>query len=271
MKIYVTLLMFLTATSLIGLSQKKNTNHDISCYDGNGFSTTQRNMEESLLSSTTVTVDEELEIGKAVYDQMGNEHTIRTSGADYDKVYSIMNRLIAQIPRFNNPSKNENFDKYKPYYKIYIIESDEINAFTAGARIFITTGIYTFCKNDSELAAIIGHEISHNELGHIGKHVKRQKGAQIFGNFGGLAYMVANVLNTPFGQIDEGHCDLFGMDLSKSADFQPCKTIDLWERMAEQSGEKTFMNLFSSHPYSGDRAKCAKNHLEKNYSLKCNR
>ena len=61
------------------------------------------------------------------------------------------------------------------------------------------------------------------------------------------------------------------LDLAKSADFQPCKTIDLWERMAEQSGEKTFMNLFSSHPYSGDRAKCAKNHLEKNYSLKCNR
>ena len=271
MKTLVILLMIVTFTSTIGLSQKKKTNHDISCYDGNGFSSTQRNIEENFLSSISVTVDEELEIGKAAYDQMGNEHKIRTSGDDYEKVNSIMNQLITQIPKFNNPSKNDNYGKYKPYYKIYIIESDEINAFTAGARIFITTGIYSFCKNDSELAAIIGHEISHNELGHIGKHVKRQKGAQIFGGFGGVAYMVANLLNTPFGQIDEGHCDLFGMDLSKSADFSPCKTIDLWERMAEQSGEKTFVNLFSSHPYSGDRAQCAKNHLEKNYSLKCNR
>jgi hypothetical protein len=59
------------------------------------------------------------------------------------------------------------------------------------------------------------------------------------------------------------------MDLAKSAGFLPCKTIDLWERMAEKSGEKTFMNLFSSHPYSGDRAKCAKNHLESNHNLNC--
>jgi predicted Zn-dependent protease len=271
MKKFITLIVFVIIGYSLGLSQKKSTNHDISCYDGNGFSSTQRNIEENFLSSTSVTVDEELEIGKAVYDEMGNEHKIRTSGDDYDKVNNIMNRLITQIHKFNNPSKNDNYGKYKQYYKIYIIESDEINAFTAGARIFITTGIYTFCKNDSELAAIIGHEISHNELGHIGKHVKRQKGAQILGGFGGLAYMVGNILTTPFGQIDEGHCDLFGMDLSKSADFQPCKTIDLWERMAEQSGEKTFLNLFSSHPYSGDRAACARNHLEKNYSQKCNR
>jgi predicted Zn-dependent protease len=268
MKIIVSLFVC-TIISVNCFSQKKNTNHDISCYDENGFSLTQRTLEESLLRSQSVSVEEELEVGKAVYDQMGSEHTIKTYGSQYDKVYSIMNRLIAQISKFNNPSKNENFGKYKTHYKIYIIESDEINAFTAGARIFVTTGIYNFCNNDSELAAIIGHEISHNELGHIGMHLKRQKGAEVFGDFGGLAYVVGHILNTPFGQIDEGHCDLFGMDLAKSAGFLPCKTIDLWERMAEKSGEKTFMNLFSSHPYSGDRAKCAKNHLESNHNLNC--
>jgi predicted Zn-dependent protease len=73
----------------------------------------------------------------------------------------------------------------------------------------------------------------------------------------------------PFGQTDEGHCDLFGMDLSKSAGFAPCYTIDLWERMAKKSGDKSFMNLFSSHPYSGDRASCAEKHLSKNYKLNC--
>ncbi len=268
MKITFILLSLLVA-STIGFSQKKNTNHDISCYDENGFSLTQRSMEESFLRSANVSVDDELEVGKAVYDQMGSEHTIKTAGVQYDKVLNIMNKLTSQISKYNNPSKNDNFGKYKSHYKIYIIESDEINAFTAGARIFVTTGIYNFCKNDSELAAIIGHEISHNELGHIGMHLKRQKGAQVFGDFGGLAYVVGNILNTPFGQIDEGHCDLFGMDLAKLAGYLPCKTIDLWERMAEKSGDKTFMNLFSSHPYSGDRAKCAKNHLERNYNLNC--
>ena len=264
-------LLFLYIISSSCFSQKKNTNHDISCYDANGFSLTQRSMEESFLRSVSVTIDDELEVGKAVYDEMGSEYKVKTYGVQYDKVLSIMNKLSAQISKFNNPSKNENFGKYQSNYKIYIIESDEINAFTAGARIFITTGIYNFCKNDSELAAIIGHEISHNELGHISMHLKRQKGTQVFGNFGGLAYVVGNILNTPFGQIDEGHCDMFGMDLAKSAGYLPCKTIDLWERMAEKSGDKTLMNLFSSHPYSGDRANCAKNHLDSNYSLNCDK
>jgi predicted Zn-dependent protease len=257
------------ALSIAVYGQKKNTNHDLSCYDNGTLIGSE--FETAMLESIPVSINEELEVGKAVYDEMAGEYKILTSGSAYDRVFRIMNQLTAQISKFNNPSKNPNFGKYNSYYKIYVIESDEINAFTAGARIFITTGIYNFCNNDSELAAIIGHEISHNELGHIAKHIKRQKGANSFfgSGLGDLAYFAGRLMTTPFGQTDEGHCDLFGMDLAKSAGFLPCKTVDLWERMAENSGEKSFLNLFSSHPYSGDRATCAQGHLKENYSLHC--
>jgi len=260
--------LFLVMLSLASFAQKKNTNHDVSCYDNGTLIIHQ--MEQALLDGSPVSVDEELEVGKAVYDEMSQKYTVRTSGEKYEKVYAIMNRLTAQIGKYNNPATNSNFGKYKSHYKIYIIETDEINAFTAGARIFVTTGIYDFCKNDNELASIIGHEISHNELGHIGYHLKRRKMAQGFlGGFGDIAAIAGQILTTPFGQTDEGHCDLFGMDLSKSAGFAPCYTIDLWERMAEKSGDKSLMDLFSSHPYSGDRASCAEKHLSKNYKLDC--
>ena len=268
MKQLTSIIVIFMITSL-GLAQKNNTKHDLSCYDNGTLAFHQ--LEGAFLEGVEIKLDEELEVGKAVFDEMANKYTIKTSGPQYEKVLSIMNRLTAQIAKFNNPTSHVNFGKYKSNYKIYIIETEEINAFTAGARIFVTTGIYEFCKNDSELASIIGHELSHNELGHIANHVKRQKAAQgIFGGFAGIAYMAGQVLTMPFGQTDEGHCDLFGMDLSKSAGFAPCYTIDLWERMAEQSGEKTFFNLFSSHPYSGDRATCAGNHLKVNYKLNCN-
>lgn len=261
----LTCLLLLICTA--SFAQKKNTNHDLSCYDNGTL--LLKELEESALSSFEVTVEEELEVGNAVYDEMKEKYTILTSGSKYDKVNSIKSRLVSQISKFNNPTSHPNFGKYNSHYKIYIIESDEINAFTAGARIFVTTGIYDFCKNDSELASIIGHEISHNELGDIAMHIKRQKSVQIFGGMGSIAYMVGQILTMPFGQTDEGGCDLFGMDLSKSAGFAPCNTINLWERMAEKSGEKTFMNLFSTHPYSGDRATCAAEHLKKNYKLNC--
>ena len=268
MKIFLLYITTLLLSSIV-FGQKKNTHHDLSCYDNGTLIGSE--FENSVLESIPVSISEELEVGKAVYNEMASQYTIRTSGEAYDRVTRIMNKLVLQISSFNNPSSNPNFGKYNTYYKIYIIESDEINAFTAGARIFINTGIYNFCKNDSELAAIIGHEISHNEQGHIGKHVKRQKGASsFFGNsLGDLAYFAGRLVTMPFGQTDEGHCDLFGMDLAKSAGFLPCTTVDLWERMAENSGDKSFLNLFSSHPYSGDRATCAKGHLKENYSLQC--
>jgi predicted Zn-dependent protease len=264
----VSLSFFILMFINVSFSQKKDTNHDLSCYDNGTLMGSQ--LERSLLESMEVSVNEELEVGSAVYNEMSGEYTIRTSGAEYDKVNGIMVRLIAQISKFNNPTIHSNFGKYNAHYKIYMIETEEINAFTAGARIFITTGIYNFCNNDSELACIIGHEISHNELGHIAKQLKRQKGAQsFFGGFSDLAYFAGSILTTPFGQTDEGHCDMFGMDLAKSAGFLPCTTSDLWQRMAENSSDKTFVNLFSSHPYSGDRAICAENHLKVNYDLNC--
>ena len=60
-------------------------------------------------------------------------------------------------------------------YKIYLVEEDIENAFTIGGKIFFYRGMYNFLKNDSELSALISHEISHNELGHSILALKKNK------------------------------------------------------------------------------------------------
>jgi hypothetical protein len=53
-------------------------------------------------------------------------------------------------------------------YSIYLLnDTATINAYTVGGKIFITTAMLNKCKNDDQLYAIIGHEIGHNEKGHI--------------------------------------------------------------------------------------------------------
>jgi len=267
-----TLLLVAFATAFTVFGQKK-TNHDLSCFSSalDPVGAIEEGIFSGLSNGVSVTLDEELEVGQAVFDDMREKYTLRTSGADYDKVNSIMNKLIGQISKFSNPTSHEHFGKYRYKYKIYIIETDEINAFTAGARIFVTTGIYNFCKTEDEIACIIGHEICHNELGHINQKLKRHKTAtSILGaGFGDMAAAVGSILTSPFNQKNEGHCDLFGIDLAHSAGYDACQNVKLWERMNESNGEKSVIDMFSSHPYSGDRAKCSKEHLKTNYNKKC--
>jgi predicted Zn-dependent protease len=268
------LIVLVTFVCSFSTFSQKKTNHDLSCFSSAIDPIGQ--LEEGLFQGfssgvISVTLDDELDVGKAVYDEMLEKYTLRTSGADYVKINGIMNKLIGELSKFYNPTAHEHYGKYSNNYKIYIIESDEINAFTAGARIFITTGIYKFCKTDDEIACIIGHEMCHNELGHINRKLIRHKTAVSFlgEGFGDIAAAVGSILISPFNQKNEGHCDLFGIDLANSAGYDACKNVNLWERMNESNGEKSLVDLFSSHPYSGDRAKCSKEHMKRNYGKSC--
>ena len=151
-------------------------------------------------------------------------------------------------------------------YSIYLIESDELNAFTAGAKIFVTTKMYGFCKSNDELACVIGHEINHNELGHIKEHLQKVK---ILSESGAA---LNQMLTIPFGQKKETHCDLTGIDLAIAAGYNGCVNIILWNRMKKESGEgdyNAFDNLFRSHPYSEKRSNCSQSHISQNYGFEC--
>ena len=48
-----------------------------------------------------------------------------------------------------------------------IYGSDDLNAYTDGFEIVITTGMIEFAKDDNELALVIGHELAHGAADHI--------------------------------------------------------------------------------------------------------
>ena len=69
-------------------------------------------------------------------------------------------------------------------YEIHYVDDKIKNVFTLGGNIIFYKGMYDFCENDSEIAAIIAHEIAHNELGHSTLNLKKQKTSNNFGIFG---------------------------------------------------------------------------------------
>ena len=219
-------------------------------------------LESDLINMTgiEVTVEEEEEVGKEVYDQMKEEYDF-TNGVYLNRCQTIMDRLVPHI----KDAKGFN-------YKIYVMETEMINAFTVGGYIFVTTGIIDFSKNDSELACIIGHEIAHNERGHIEKQVKKNKFNQgLFGDvFGEVATGLGNMFTAPFNQKNETESDFYGIGYAYAAGYDPCVSIELWKRMSEDESEFNHLeNMMRTHPFSIKRSECCRNHIESNYNKTC--
>ena len=77
-----------------------------------------------------------------LYGPKNKEYKFIGSGNEYMRVQNVLKKLNVNI------SSPRGF-----HYKIYLIDTAILNAFTFGGKIFITTKMLTFCKNNDELAS----------------------------------------------------------------------------------------------------------------------
>jgi predicted Zn-dependent protease len=216
-----------------------------------------RSLEDMTLETMDIplTVAEEEQYGKELLKSQREEYEFIESDARLSRLNTMLTRLVNVIP------KPKGF-----HYEVHLIESDQLNAYTAGAQIFVTTRMMDFVQSDDELACILGHEIYHNELGHIKKKLQKVK------LLTGIGAYISELLTVPFGQHDEAMCDLKGIDLVFAAGWDGCATVELWQRFKEESQEGDFNpveNLLRSHPYSASRSECSGNHIVHNYGFSC--
>ena len=263
MKIFSVLFFLLIVTNLF--SQKKNIRYDYSCIGEDETSSTLNlgtDLESQMLGlfGESVSIEEEINLGEDTKNKIKKQYKFIESGVNFQLLNKVLWKLKKQI---SSP---------KGYpYRIYLIESKELNSFTVGGKIFFTTGMFNFCKTEDEIACIIGHEIGHNELGHIRDNISRVKTLQQFGTPGQISAGIGQILITPFNQKNEISCDFFGLDLAYTAGYQPCHNIKLWMRMKKMDGQESDLDkFFRTHPYSGARVNCSRNHLNVNYKINCN-
>lgn len=245
------------------IKKEKKINYDFSCLDDeNDLGTTEvidvlERVDREVTNTLggEVTVEEEENVGNQLLEDCRNEYQFIETGIKIENLRAILKHLTDQI------REPKGF-----HYQIYLIESEELNAFTAGAKIFVTTKMYSFCKTNDELACVIGHEINHNELGHIKEHLQKER---LITAEGAALTQIATI---SFGQKKETHCDMTGIDLAIAAGYNGCVNIELWKRMQKEFDEGEYNaldNLMRSHPYSEKRAKCSHQHILNNYEFDC--
>jgi predicted Zn-dependent protease len=247
----------------VSAQEKAGVKYDIDCYEipASSFDILS-DLGSGILESFSdgVTIEDQHSAGAEILSYFRENSTLDNNSGYKRKLTNILNKLVKNI---RDPKGFK--------YEIFYMDTSIINAFTLGGKIFVTKAMMDFCENEDELACIIGHEISHNELGHLERSMKKQQLMDnVFGSGSSLANYVVSFFTDPFGQIDEAYCDMRGMDIAIAAGYKACAFKNLWERMAEEDGESDMLTEFlSTHPNSGSRSRCVNNHIYNNYRYNC--
>lgn len=182
------------------------------------------------------------------------------------RVRTIANRLIAQTPIFRA-------DALKWKWEVNVQDSKEINAYCMpGGKIMVYTGlIKTLNPSDDELAAVMGHEMSHALREHGRERMSEAYAEQI--GLLGLAILlgsndstkqnsgpmlqaastaVAVGLTLPHSRVQEAEADRMGLELAARAGYDPNAAISLWEKMSKVGGDKP-PEFLSTHPADATR------------------
>ena len=157
-------------------------------------------------------------------------------------------------------------------YSIHLINDKQINAFTFGGYIYLTTGMYDKIKGNTDLLySIIGHEMGHSERGHIKQTIQEiELSGKIFGDAGMTYFQLKKLLAGSFNQKNELEADYYGIDLTNSLDKELCSTVAFWRDMAKKENDYNKLeDFFRTHPFSGLRAQCLQDHIERNFGVGC--
>jgi predicted Zn-dependent protease len=202
----------------------------------------------------------ELSIGQQQYAPMrqaeGGDYTIDPALTAY--VQRVGNRLAAVSDR-------------KLPYEFVVLNNTIPNAWALpGGKIAVNRGLLTELKSESELAAVLGHEIVHAAARHSAQQMSRgmlaQGGmlaAQVAASdsdYGGLymagAGLAAQLALQKYGRDAELEADRYGMEYLQRAGYDPRGAVTLQETFLRMSGNKQsswFDGLFASHPPSQER------------------
>ena len=160
-------------------------------------------------------------------------------------------------------------------YEFKVVNSPEINAWMMpGGKMGINRGLLLKMDNEAELAAVIGHEITHAAAKHGAKQMQEAmllqgsvlaasvllnssvKDGQLRGVGVVGAQTVSALLTSKFSRDDEREADHYGMVYMSRAGYDPQAAVSVQELLLKESkGKKDNMlsRLLAGHPPSAER------------------
>ncbi|WP_151776879.1 M48 family metallopeptidase [Acinetobacter brisouii] len=187
--------------------------------------------------------------------------------------YRRINAVLLRMEPYANQA-NQTGQAFQ--WQLAVLKSDEINAYVApGGKVVFYTGIVNKLNlTDAEIAAVMGHEMTHA----LEEHSKNKLGAQVLTSLavnvgksyvgdaaGGLGATALDLgsqvgVGLPYSRSLESRADYGGLMLMAKAGYNPQAAITLWEKMnkLEGAGGPAFM---STHPSNSQRIDAMRKNL----------
>lgn len=203
-------------------------------------------------------LEKERKIGEKAIEQIEQQWPLASDPAVLSKLEMIVNRLEPYMQR-------------RIKWEVRLLNSEELNAFCLpGGFIFFTTGIMEKLETDSELAAVMAHEMIHADR----KHGLRLAAESNKVTLGALAVMilsggaVAPMILAQMAQVAmtsaytlelEQEADRLGLEALIQSGYSPTGMITLFERfMAEEYKQPIHdYGIYMNHPDSPKRLDAA--------------
>lgn len=208
-----------------------------------------------------ISKQDEWDIGFEVSKMMRQEYKLAFPyGPDYDYLYYVGGK-IAEASQVDRKMK----------YRFNIIETDEINAFSAVNYIYITRGLWNLLETEDEFAYILGHEIAHTTKQHIRKSVNRA----LLGGFGlGILLPKENIIREGaeiafklfqlgFSRSYEYEADEKGIKYMVMAGYNPTAAIKVLKKLGGENLPR-WAKYISTHPPIPERIKRIEEMISKN-------
>jgi len=184
-----------------------------------------RDADQFGLKLTRVSDRDEMTIGNDIANEIALRGRETQAMAAY--VTEVGDKLTAHVRR---PGMR---------YRFHVLEGETVNAFAApGGHVYVFTGLLEFLHSEAELAAILGHEISHVDLRHCIERM--QYGAALekvgVGGLGHAAEMLRRFGSVEYNKYQELEADAQGARLSVEAGYDPSAAVDVFDRMQQRFG-----------------------------------
>ncbi|HEV3253071.1 MAG TPA: M48 family metallopeptidase [Candidatus Acidoferrales bacterium] len=214
---------------------------------------------------TLYSLEREIALGKQLAQQV--EHSAKM--IDDPVVNEYVNRVGQNLVR--------NSDAQVPF-TIKVIDSDQINAFALpGGFFYVNSGLILHADEESELAGVMAHEISHVCARHGTRNATKGQIMQwatipliLLGPGGWAGYGIYQGLNLAipltflsFSRASEAEADYLGLQYMYKAGYDPNSFVTFFEKIQAEERKRpgTIPKIFATHPPTPDRIAAAQKEI----------
>jgi hypothetical protein len=141
-------------------------------------------------------------------------------------------------------------------YGFHVVQEEGLNAYADGRNVMIHQAMMRFAESDTELAAVMAHELAHNLMGHIEAQETNAAGGMLLdllaaglgvNTQGAFMKLAAGAYSQEF----EAEADHVGLYIMALANYDMIDAPNFWRRMAIE--HPSGIDYGASHPTTPER------------------